>query len=177
MHTVCALANPGSLVTKAAWDKYAAQIIQGVRDHPDCDGVLLGLHGAMVCDYAADAEGQLAAEIREIVGDATPIAVTLDLHANLGDVFFAALAPCGIVCSYVTYPHVDMKRTALVAARLLGRTMSGEIKPYGVLFETQHAAPCPGFWFGVFPTPVCFQSATARNLLFLCSCAYPIVVQ
>ena len=51
--------------------------------------------------------------------------MTLDLHANLGDLFFEALAPCGIVCSYVTYPHVDMKRTAVVASLLLSLQLIG----------------------------------------------------
>jgi hypothetical protein len=31
--------------------------------------------------------------VRQIVGDATPIAVTLDLHANCGDLFFQAGVP------------------------------------------------------------------------------------
>jgi microcystin degradation protein MlrC len=47
IHTVMALACPGGLVTAAGWDKYAGAILDACRARPDCDGVLLALHGAM----------------------------------------------------------------------------------------------------------------------------------
>ena len=72
--------------------------------------------------------------------------MTLDLHANLGDLFFEALAPCGIVCSYVTYPHVDMKRTAVVASLLLSLQLICAARTQARLFTTQR-------WPGLLPPP------------------------
>ena len=46
--------------------------------------MLLDLHGAMVTSDLEDAEGDLLRRIREIAPD-IPVAVTLDMHANLYD--------------------------------------------------------------------------------------------
>lgn len=124
--TVIASANPCGKVTDAAWEANAGRIVEGVRACPRVDGVLLGLHGAMVSESHDDAEGALVAEIRRIVGPDVPIAVTLDLHANVSD---EMARDANILVSYKTYPHVDMRARGVDAARLLGRAMRGEIRP------------------------------------------------
>ena len=48
------------------------------------DAILLDLHGAMVAEGVDDAEGDLLRRLREI-DPATPVAVTLDMHANIYD--------------------------------------------------------------------------------------------
>jgi microcystin degradation protein MlrC len=52
--------------------------------------------------------------------------VTLDLHAN---VTRAMMDRSTAICGYHTYPHVDMFETGQKAARLLLRTLAGEIRP------------------------------------------------
>jgi microcystin degradation protein MlrC len=64
--------------------------------------------------------------LRAKVGRALPIAVTLDLHANVTE-RMAALAD--IIVSYRTYPHVDQYQIAIEALDLLARTLAGEIAP------------------------------------------------
>src|SRR5262249_29228673 len=56
----------------------------------------------------------------------TPIAVSLDMHANLYD---EIIANATVVTGYRTYPHVDTYETARLAGEILLRTIRGEVKP------------------------------------------------
>ena len=78
-------------------------------------------------EHLEDAEGELLRRIRSVVGQKVPIAVTLDLHANIGP-DLAKYAD--IVSTYRTTPHVDMYETAIRAGELLQRAMKGEIRPH-----------------------------------------------
>ncbi|MBV0891563.1 M81 family metallopeptidase [Paracoccus sp. Z118] len=125
LHTVSAHATPGGRVTREAYEHIAGAILEAARESR-LDGILLGLHGSMVPDFADDGEGVLLARLREIVGPDLPIAVTLDLHAMVS----ADMArDAQIMVSYKTYPHIDMRETGAHAARLLHRTMAEEIAP------------------------------------------------
>lgn len=127
VHVLSASANPGGRVTAEAFEALAGQIVEAARQHRDrLDGIALGLHGAMATQHHDDGEGELLRRLRAVVGPSLPIAVTLDLHAN---VTRAMCAQAQIIVSYRTYPHVDMRRTGAQAADLLHRTMAGEIRP------------------------------------------------
>ena len=127
IHAVSAAANPGGPVTRDAFERLAGCIIAAARKHREqLDGIALGLHGAMVTDFCDDGEGELLARLRAEVGSAIPVAITLDLHAN---VTRAMCALANIVVSYQTYPHVDMRRSGRQAADILQRAMAGEIQP------------------------------------------------
>jgi len=90
-----------------------------------CDVCFLDLHGAMVTEESDDGEGVLLARIREIAPE-LPIAVSLDLHANLTD---AIVDNSSIIVGYKTYPHIDMYETARHAGRLMVAMLDGEIDP------------------------------------------------
>ena len=83
------------------------------------DAVLLDLHGAMVTSDLEDAEGDLLRRIREIAPD-IPVAVTLDMHANLYD---DMVRHATVISGYHTYPHVDI-HAAAVRARASWRARS-----------------------------------------------------
>jgi microcystin degradation protein MlrC len=80
----------------------------------------------MVTEDRDDAEGDLVRRLREKLGPEVPIAVSLDLHANVSDEM-ARLA--NIVIAYRTYPHIDHYERGMEAAGLLQRAMNGEIRP------------------------------------------------
>jgi microcystin degradation protein MlrC len=123
---VSANATPSGKVTRAAFDEFAADIIAAIDDNPPFDAILLALHGAMVVEHHEDGEGQLLRLIRDRVGAAVPIGVTLDLHANVTDL----MAECAdVMISYRTYPHVDQYERAGETADLIRRTLEGEIHP------------------------------------------------
>ena len=97
-----------------AYDRFCELIIEDVRQ--GCDLIMLDLHGAMVVkDSTLDGEGTLLKKIRE-VAPSTPIAVSLDLHAN---VTADMVRNANIIVGYKTYPHIDMYETGVLAGKLL----------------------------------------------------------
>ena len=90
------------------------------------DGILLGLHGAMVPEFCEDGEGELLKRLRAVVGTDVPVAITLDPHANVSRQM-CELAD--IIVAFKTYPHVDMREIGKQAGEILHRTMEGEIRP------------------------------------------------
>ena len=126
-HVLSADAQPGGRVVQEAFEQICATILAAARDpamRPD--GILLGLHGALVTEAFDDGEGELLRRLRAIAGPALPIAITLDPHANVSR---AMCRHAQIIVSYKTYPHTDMRATGRHAADLLERTMRGEIAP------------------------------------------------
>jgi len=93
---------------------------------PDPEGLLLAMHGAQTAEGEDDVEGHLLGRAREILGPDLPIVMTLDLHAN---VTRAMVERSTALCGYHTYPHVDMFEIGQKAARLLLRTLAGNIRP------------------------------------------------
>lgn len=124
-HIISAAAGPGGVVTRDAFDTVTAPLIKAAVEGP-WEGVFLMLHGAMVTDFCDDGEGEILRNLRAVIGPDTPIAVTLDPHANV------TTAMCNlaqILVSFTTYPHVDIRATGRRAAELLQRTMAGDIQP------------------------------------------------
>jgi microcystin degradation protein MlrC len=121
---VAAWANPSGPVDGAAYDRICALVCDAVRD--GCDAIFLDLHGAMVVGGRADdGEGTLLERIRAIA-PRTPIAVSLDLHANVTD---RMVRNCTVIAGYKTYPLVDQYDSGELAGSLLLRAMKGEIRP------------------------------------------------
>ncbi|HEX5269231.1 MAG TPA: M81 family metallopeptidase, partial [Gemmataceae bacterium] len=122
---VMAWATPSGPVTDDMFDEVTTAIIDGVRrERPD--GLLLALHGAMVAESQPDADGEVLARLRRALGDDFPIVVTFDLHGNLSE---RLVAGCTGAVAYRTNPHVDQRECGRRAARLLARTLRGEVRP------------------------------------------------
>jgi microcystin degradation protein MlrC len=85
------------------------------------DGILLNLHGAMVCDGVDDVELETVRLIRNVVGD-LPMASVHDLHGNPSP---ELVDHCEVVIAYDTYPHVDMYERGVEAAALLAEMLDG----------------------------------------------------
>ena len=90
-----------------------------------CDALFLDLHGAMVSEATDDGEGTLLSDIRAVAPD-LPIAVALDLHANMTS---AIADNADAIAGYRTYPHIDMYETGERVGRILMGAISGETKP------------------------------------------------
>jgi len=126
-HVLSAIAQPAGRIARDAFERLAGAIVEAARQQQGrLDGILLGLHGAMVTEDHDDGEGELLRRLRAVVGPELPIAITLDLHANVTQ---EMCEYAQIIVSYRTYPHIDMRRTGLQAGHLLQRTMAGEIRP------------------------------------------------
>ena len=121
---IAAWANPSGPVDGAAYDRICGLICDAVRQ--GCDAVFLDLHGAMVvADRTDDGEGTLLERIRAIAPE-TPIAVSLDLHANVTE---RMVRNCNVIAGYKTYPHVDGYESGELAGGILLRALRGEIEP------------------------------------------------
>jgi microcystin degradation protein MlrC len=111
-------AEPSGPVTAEAFDTISARILDGLRAAAPLDGIYLDLHGAMITERDFDGEGALLRLIRAEVGPDLPIAVSLDLHANLTQAMVDLATSIAI---FRTYPHLDMAETG---ARCLPRLLS-----------------------------------------------------
>ncbi|MEO8157347.1 MAG: M81 family metallopeptidase [Betaproteobacteria bacterium] len=121
---LAAWANPSGPVDGRAYDRMCEAICNDVAK--GCDAVLLDLHGAMVvAERTDDGEGTLLEKIRAIA-PRTPIAVSLDLHAN---VTARMVRNCDVITGYKTYPHIDQYESGQLAGAILMRMMKGEIRP------------------------------------------------
>ncbi|MFZ3233902.1 MAG: M81 family metallopeptidase [Stellaceae bacterium] len=121
---VAASAPPSRPVEDAAYAEITERICKAAAEGR-YDGIMLDLHGAMVTESLEDGEGQFLKRLRAIVPQ-TPIAVALDMHANLYD---EIVANATVVTGYRTYPHVDTYETARLAGEILLRAMRGEVRP------------------------------------------------
>lgn len=128
--TVWTAASPSGPVTRDAYEKIASRIVEGIRDALPVDAVYLDLHGAMVAEHFDDGEGELLRRVRAVVGPDLPIAVSIDLHANVTE---AMLSLADIVVAYRTYPHVDMADTGVrTYDLLLKRIARGKKQPIAI---------------------------------------------
>lgn len=121
-------AMPGGVVTDEALERCMDRLLASVDQSND--GVLLILHGAMVAESCADVEAEVLRRVRAKIGDEIPIAVTLDLHANISTELIDLAT---IIVGFDTYPHVDYYERAVEAVQLLIATIKGEIRPTQVL--------------------------------------------
>ena len=70
--SVWAGAMPSNRVTTESFERICAEIV-GDLQRGACDAVFLDLHGAAVAEGADDAEGELLARVRAVVGPAMPV--------------------------------------------------------------------------------------------------------
>jgi microcystin degradation protein MlrC len=117
----------GGYVTRDAFERIAAELVSMLSLAMPVDAVYLDLHGAMVTEDFEDGEGELLRRVRAVVGDAIPVVISLDYHANVTlemVAFSDAMAP------YLTYPHVDRIETGRRAAHALA-TILAKGRPRG----------------------------------------------
>jgi len=118
-------ATPSAHVTEDAFERITKMMLDDLSEarRSGLDGVYLDLHGAMVCEHVQDGEGELLRRVRDIVGPDVPVAVSLDLHANLTE---AMVRYADVIDIYRTYPHIDMGETGgRTAKHLLKLIASG----------------------------------------------------
>jgi microcystin degradation protein MlrC len=117
-------ANPSGPVDDDAFERMAGLIVDAVA-RGGWDAILLDLHGAMVTRSHEDGEGELVRRIRA-VDPKSPIGVVLDMHANVYDDLVRLTT---VITGYHTYPHIDVREAGERAARVIVRTLRGEVRP------------------------------------------------
>lgn len=136
----CFWAEPSGTCSKAAYEAMRDEILGQLKAAMPVDGILFGLHGAMVAEGYDDCEGDLLERARTIVGKKCVIGVELDPHCHLTKkrVDFA-----DIIILYKEYPHVDFVPRAEELVTLVLKTIRGEIKPVASLYDCRMIAFFP----------------------------------
>ena len=127
---IFAHATPSGMITRDAFERIADEMIRLLRERGPWDGALLAQHGAAVSEDYPDADGEIVARVRSLVGDRTPVGLSLDMHANVSQ---KMVEHATITALYRTNPHVDPRPRALECAQLILRTIRGEIRPVQAL--------------------------------------------
>jgi microcystin degradation protein MlrC len=123
---VRAWAMPSGPVTSHAFDTLRDLLGTGLAEAGGVDGLVLSLHGAMVAEGHQDADSDLIATAREALGPGPPIAISLDLHANVTQRMVDSVDG---FTAYHTDPHVDMKAAGMRAADQVLAIISGTARP------------------------------------------------
>ena len=116
-------ALPGGVVTRDAYEELAAEIVQRLAaivaendGGAPLDGLWFDIHGAMVVEGMDDVEADLLRRVRAVVGPATIVSASMDLHGNVS----RELAhQTDLITCYRMAPHEDAMDTKERAARNL----------------------------------------------------------
>ncbi len=117
---------PSGPLTASTFEQLVTQMLDELKEAGQLDGILVAPHGATVCETFPDADGEWLARLRNQVGPDVPIIGTLDLHTNLSP---KMIQSCNAFVAYRTNPHLDQRARGIEAARLMARTLAGEIRP------------------------------------------------
>src|SRR3954453_4630207 len=128
----CFWAEPSGPTLQASYESMRDEILAQCRAAMPLDGVLLGLHGAMVAYGYDDCEGDIIARVREIVGPKAVIGVELDPHCHLTE---KRVRGGDIVILYKEYPHTDFLERGEELVTLVVKAIRRDIKPVTSLYD------------------------------------------
>ncbi|MES2715116.1 MAG: M81 family metallopeptidase [Pseudomonadota bacterium] len=138
---LAAFAAPAGDTTRCTHAALRDEILADLQRAMPVDAVMLNLHGAMIAEGDPDAEGDLLARVRALVGPGVPIAAELDLHCHLTR---QKVASADILVIYKHYPHVDVAERADEVFSLLHRLLDGAIRPVMAVYDCA--------MLGIYPT-------------------------
>lgn len=136
----CFAASPAGITSKQAYEQLREEVLAQVKNALPLDGVLLGLHGAMVAHGYDDVEGDLIAQVRSIVGDACVIGVEHDPHCHMT---IKRLQHCDVMICYKEFPHTDVADRAEELIDIVIRTINGEVQPVMSMFDCRQIGSYP----------------------------------
>ncbi len=120
-------ALPGGAVTREAYESLVNKTLDSLRKNGPFDGLYFDIHGAMSVVGLDDPEGDLIARIRAVIGKATIISTSMDLHGNVS---WRLAQNTDLITCYRLAPHEDAMETKQRAVEnLLNRIETGKGKP------------------------------------------------
>ena len=136
----CFAASPACTTNRHDYEFMRDEILAQMRAALPLDGVLLGLHGAMVAYGYDDVEGDIIERSRAVVGPDCVIGVELDPHCHLT---LKRVQFADIIILYKEFPHTDVVDRAEEVLDLVLRTIRGEIKPVMSLYDCRQISSYP----------------------------------
>jgi len=136
----CFAASPAGKVNQADYEFMRDEVLTQLRAALPLDGVLFGLHGAMVAHGYDDVEGDLLERARAIAGAKCVIGVEHDPHCHMT---LKRISNCDIMICYKEFPHTDVADRAEEVLDLVLRTLRGEIRPVMSLYDCRQIGSYP----------------------------------
>src|ERR1700712_577347 len=121
-----ATASPGGPIVRSGYDEMKRELLERIRAVLPLDGFYLDIHGAMNVEGMDDAEADLAAAIRELVGAGCLISAGMDLHGNVSERLVALV---DMFTAYRFAPHDDVLETREKTCAMLLDCLDQQIRP------------------------------------------------
>jgi microcystin degradation protein MlrC len=136
----CFAASPAGTTNRRDYEFMRDEILGELKAAIPVDGVLLGLHGAMVAHGYDDVEGDILERVRAIVGPRCVVGVELDPHCHMT---LKRVRLADVIVCYKEFPHTDVVERAEDVLDVVLRTLRGEIKPVMSLYDCRQIASYP----------------------------------
>ena len=135
-----AWAEPGGLIQRQTYEHLRDEILAQLGAALPVDGVILGLHGAMVAQGYDDCEGDFLERLRALVGPHTLIACEMDPHSHLTP---RRVAACNIIACFLEFPHTDFYERGEHVVQLALAALRKHINPVISSFDCRMIAVLP----------------------------------
>ncbi len=136
----CFAASPAGTTNGRDYELMRDEILAQLQAAMPLDGVLLGLHGAMVAHGYDDVEGDIIERVRAIVGPGCMIGVELDPHCHMT---LKRVRLADVIVCYKEFPHTDVVERAEDLLELVLGTLRGKIKPVMSLYDCRQISSYP----------------------------------
>ena len=136
----CFAASPAGTTNRADYEAMRDEILGQLKSAMPVDGILFGLHGAMVAHGYDDVEGDIIERARAIVGPKCVIGVELDPHCHLT---LKRLRAADIVVLYKEFPHTDVVERAEDVLDLVLATLRGKVRPVMSVYDCRQIQSYP----------------------------------
>ena len=136
----CFAASPAGTTGRKDYEFMRDEILGQLEAALPVDGVLLGLHGAMVAHGYDDVEGDILERVRAVVGPKTVIGVELDPHCHLT---LKRVKLADIIVLYKEFPHTDVVERAEDVLDLVLKTLRGAVKPVMAVYDCRQIGSYP----------------------------------
>ncbi|MGR6432380.1 M81 family metallopeptidase [Rhizobium sp. PAMB 3174] len=134
-------ADPAGLINRETYEGLRDEILEQLRAALPVDGVVLGLHGAMVADGYDDPEGDFLSRIREMVGPDVLVCAELDPHSHLTR---KRVEAADFFVAFKEFPHTDFVDRAIDLWQIAIDTVERRVTPRMSVFDCR--------MIDVFPT-------------------------
>ncbi len=136
----CFAASPAGNTNRADYEFMRDEILAQLKAARPLDGVLLGLHGAMVAHGYDDVEGDVIARVRDIVGPDCMIGVELDPHCHLT---LKRVRHADMIILYKEFPHTDVVDRAEDLLDLMLKTLRKQVRPVMSMYDCRQIGSYP----------------------------------
>lgn len=136
----CFAASPAGTTNRRDYEFMRDEILGQLKAALPVDGVLLGLHGAMVAHGYDDVEGDVIERVRALVGPKAVIGVELDPHCHLT---LKRVRLADVIVLYKEFPHTDVVERAEDVLDIVLKTLRGEAKPVMSLYDCRQIQSYP----------------------------------